>query len=148
MACLRPHSWDNPRSLNSWSSHLWQCCPQKQNPEEVRRAVMALPILDRWSQDMHVSRNTNRMSWLPRPPAHPQCQRRQRSLAGSVWDSDGDGVLPGTLHVTDDSEVSRIIKQAQKTTCGWWGVRKVSAYGLNFLCSTSVFKHKGEMCLG
>lgn len=25
------------------------------------------------------------------------------------------------------------------------GVRKISAYGFNFLCSTSVFKHKGKV---
>lgn len=39
-----------------------------------------------------------------------------------VSDNDGDDVLLGALHVTDDSGVSWTIKQAQKTTCGLVGV--------------------------
>lgn len=64
---------------------------------------------------------------------------------GVVSDNDGDDVLLGALHVTDDSGVSWTIKQAQKTTVAWLGFRRISAYGLNFLCSTSVFEHKGKV---
>lgn len=37
------------------------------------------------------------------------------------------------------------LNRPRKQHVTWLGFRRISAYGLNFLCNTSVFKHKGKV---